>query len=99
MILKALLQLVLLSPITNLLVRIRLIVEVPDALYYSQKYTQTLFVLKGLSKVFWPTVMTVLLDEVPPALRRPPWIYNWFAGVFPMFGQSHYRRPFKGNAL
>ena len=61
--LEVCLSLLVLQKLTDALVRIRMSVEIQDDVEYNKKFTQTLFVIKVLSKVIWPVILTVILDE------------------------------------
>ena len=60
---STLLQALLLKPMANKLVQIRLSVEISDSQAYSKTYTETLFYMGIWSKVVWPVLLTVFLDE------------------------------------
>ena len=58
-----LMEAVLLRPITYQIVRLREGNTIPDELAFNQSYVGSQFVTLFLSNVFWPTLLTFLLDE------------------------------------
>ena len=58
-----LIETVLLRPVTHLMVRFRNFGMGDDELKFNRSYVNSLFMTKYLSHVFWPTLLTFLLDE------------------------------------
>lgn len=62
-IINTLIQCLLLKYIANKLVQLELSTEIEDNQLRSQKYTETLYCIGIWSKVIWPVIVTVILDE------------------------------------
>ena len=60
---KIVLQLLLLQPLTSGLVKLRFYRFPPNEIVFNTKCSETLFLLQFLAEVFWPVLITFLLDE------------------------------------